>query len=153
MFLFLTILIILPLAELYVIIKVADWLGVGNAIGILVIISLLGIILLRFQGFNFGRRVMKSIFAGKLPTDTAINGLLSFIGCILLIFPGFITDIIGLLFLFPPTRILIQKPVKKRLITRLRTSKRPYSQYYDVDATAYEQSNELPSKQDDKNKG
>ena len=102
--------IVVPIAELYVIIAV-----VGEAIGpvwtilLLIADSILGAALLRSQGRVVWRRFNEALQAGRMPHREVLDGVLVIFGGALLLTPGFITDIGGLLLLIPPTRALIRR--------------------------------------------
>ena len=111
--------IVLPLAELYVILKVGDAIGAVPTILLLAADSVLGAVLLRAQGRSVWRRFNNAIAEGKMPHREVIDGVLVIFGGAFLITPGFITDIVGLLLLLPPTRSLIRSQVVRRLGQRV----------------------------------
>ena len=106
--------IVLPLAELYVILKVGDAIGVVWTIVLLAADSVLGSMLLRAQGRSVWRRFNAVLSEGRMPHRELIDGVLVIFGGAFLITPGFITDIFGLLFLFPPTRVLLRGLLVRR---------------------------------------
>ncbi|MEA2387366.1 MAG: protein FxsA [Thermoleophilaceae bacterium] len=102
--------IVVPLAELYVILKVADdVLGWPLTIALLAADSLLGSWLLRSPGRAVWRRFNEAIRAGRVPHGEVIDGVLVIFGGAFLITPGFITDVIGLLLLIPPSRRVFRR--------------------------------------------
>jgi UPF0716 protein FxsA len=103
----LAIFIVVPLAELYVILKVGDAIGVFPTLAILVADSLLGTYLLRSQGRAVWRRFQEAMAAGRMPHREVLDGIAVIFGGAFLITPGFLTDIVGVLLLLPPTRSLI----------------------------------------------
>src|SRR3954451_3164097 len=111
--------IVLPLAELYVILKVGDAIGAVWTILLLGADSVLGSLLLRAQGRSVWRRFNSALAEGKMPHREVIDGVLVIFGGAFLITPGFITDIVGLLLLLPPTRSLIRGQVVRRLGRRV----------------------------------
>ena len=111
--------IVLPLAELYVILKVGDAIGAVPTILLLAADSVLGSVLLRAQGRSVWRRFNNALAEGKMPHREVIDGVLVIFGGAFLITPGFITDIVGLLLLLPPTRSLIRSQVVRRLGKRV----------------------------------
>ena len=135
--------IALPLAELYVILKVGDAIGPVWTILLLAADSVLGSLLLRAQGRTVWRRFNNAVAEGKMPHREVIDGVLVIFGGAFLITPGFITDIVGLLLLLPPTRSLIRRAVVRRLGRRVaggaanRFGRRPPGDY-DVEGTARE---------------
>jgi UPF0716 protein FxsA len=144
--------IVLPLAELYVILKVGDAIGVVWTIALLVADSLLGSLLLRSQGRSVWRRFNTALAEGKIPHREVMDGVLVIFGGAFLITPGFITDVIGLLLLVPPTRALIRSRVVRRLGRRVTIGvgdrpARSRPRDYDVEGTAREYGDEPPGLQ------
>jgi UPF0716 protein FxsA len=111
--------IVLPLAELYVILKVGDSIGWAPTILILVVDSLLGSVLLRTQGRSIWGRFNKALAEGRIPHREVMDGVLVIFGGAFLITPGFITDILGLILLIPPTRAVVRRIVQRRLGRRV----------------------------------
>jgi UPF0716 protein FxsA len=128
--------IVVPLAELYVILKVGDAIGVVPTIALLAADSVLGWMLLRAQGRAVWRRFNETLAAGGMPHREVMDGVLVIFGGAFLITPGFLTDIVGLVLLVPPTRALVRRLVVRRLGRRV-TVGMP-GQPYDVDSTATE---------------
>jgi UPF0716 protein FxsA len=132
--------IVLPLAELYVIFKAADdWLGLPWTILLLAADSVIGAVLLRSQGRAVWRRFNAALAEGRMPHREVQDGVLVIFGGAFLITPGFITDVIGLLLLLPPTRALIRRLAMRVLARRveLRVA-RAGPRAYDVEGTATE---------------
>jgi UPF0716 protein FxsA len=137
--------IVVPLVELYVILKVGDAIGAGWTILILVADSILGSLLLRSQGRAVWRRFNEAMSAGRMPHREVVDGVLVIFGGALLITPGFVTDIVGLIFLVPPTRALVRGLAMRRIGRRIAVgmtggpprSPRP-AQDFDVEGTATE---------------
>ena len=125
--------IVVPLAELYVILKVGDAIGALWTILLLAADSVLGSMLLRAQGRSVWRRFNETMAAGRVPHRELIDGVLVIFGGAFLITPGFLTDIVGLVLLIPPTRAIIRRLVARRLGRRIVT-RGPY----DVEGTATE---------------
>src|ERR687889_846095 len=100
----LAVFILVPLAELYVILKVGDAIGAVWTILLLAADSVLGSVLLRTQGRSVWRRFNAALAEGKMPHREVIDGVLVVFGGAFLITPGFITDIVGLVLLIPPAR-------------------------------------------------
>jgi UPF0716 protein FxsA len=127
--------IVVPLAELYVILKVGDAIGVLPTIALLAADSLLGSLLLRSQGRSVWARFNETMAAGRVPHRELLDGVLVIFGGAFLITPGFLTDIVGLLLLLPPTRSVIRRLVVRRLGRRIAVDTR---EPYDVEGTATE---------------
>jgi UPF0716 protein FxsA len=100
--------IVVPIAELYVIIKVGEAIGILPTLAILLADAVLGSMLLRHQGRSAWRRFNAAIAEGRFPGREAADGVMIAVGGTLLLTPGFISDVAGLLLLLPPTRALIR---------------------------------------------
>ncbi len=103
--------LILPFLELWTIVAVAGVVGVGWTLLALVAMSCLGVILIRSQGLAVWRRANAELAAGRMPTRSLIDGAMVMLGGCLLIVPGFITGVAGLLLMLPPTRALLRPMV------------------------------------------
>lgn len=101
--------IVVPIAELYVIIKVGGAIGILPTLAILIADALLGSMLLRQQGRSAWRRFNAAIAEGRFPGREVADGVMIAVGGTLLLTPGFITDVFGLLLLIPPTRALFRR--------------------------------------------
>lgn len=110
--------IVVPLAELYLILKVGDVIGWWQTILLLALDSVLGSALLRSQGRAVWRRFNETTAAGRVPHKELQHGIAVIFGGALLITPGFLTDILGLLLLLPPTRVVILRLVMHRVAKR-----------------------------------
>ena len=111
--------IVVPLAELYVILKVADdLLGWPLTLALLAADSLLGSWLLRSQGRAVWRRFNEAVRAGRVPHNEVIDGVLVIFGGAFLITPGFITDVLGVILLVPPTRRLVRRSARRYIERR-----------------------------------
>ena len=100
--------ILVPIAELYVIIQVGSAIGVVPTLVLLLADALLGSLLLRHQGRAAWIRFNRALAEGRVPHKEVFDGVLVIFGGALLITPGFLTDILGLILLIPPTRALIR---------------------------------------------
>jgi UPF0716 protein FxsA len=106
--LFIILFIAVPVIELWLILQVGDMIGVVPTIALLLIDSLLGAWLVRSQGSTVWGRFRSTMDAGKIPANEAIDGFFVILGGTLLLVPGFLSDIVGLLFVAPPTRKLLR---------------------------------------------
>jgi UPF0716 protein FxsA len=130
----LAIFIVVPLAELYVILKVGDAIGALWTIALLAADSVLGSLLLRAQGRSVWRRFNEALAAGRMPHREVMDGVLVIFGGAFLITPGFLTDIVGLILLIPPTRAIVRRLVVRRLGRRVAVG--VVGDPYDVEGTA-----------------
>src|SRR6478752_51786 len=101
-------LIVVPIAEIALIIQVGQWIGVWWTIALLLADAVLGSLLLRSQGRAVWRRFAATVNEGRLPHREVVDGVLVSFGAALMLAPGFIADVIGALFLLPPTRALMR---------------------------------------------
>ena len=107
--------IVIPLAELYVIIKIGDAIGAVPTILLLVADSVLGTVLLRWQGRTVWVRFVHAVRSGRVPHREILDGVLVIVGGALLITPGFLTDVVGLALLVPPSRALARRTLERSL--------------------------------------
>ena len=111
--------IVVPIAELAVIIQVGQVIGVWWTIGLLVLDSILGSLLMRSQDRAAWRRFNDTTRAGRVPAREVLDGALVIFGGALLLTPGFITDILGLFLLLPPTRAFVRAILVRRFADRM----------------------------------
>jgi UPF0716 protein FxsA len=114
--------IIVPIAELALIIQVGQAIGVWWTIALLIADSVLGSLLMRAQGRVAWRRFNEAIAAGRVPAREVIDGVLVIFGGALLLTPGFISDVLGLLLLLPPTRAVLRSVLVRRIAHRMASS-------------------------------
>ncbi|MEB2845242.1 membrane protein FxsA [Rhizobiales bacterium RZME27] len=128
-------LILLPIMFLGLpLIEIAGFVLVGNAIGLwptlslVILTSFIGAILLRVEGMGVLREANRESQEGRLPGKSLVSGAMVVIGGILLILPGFFTDIIGLLLFIPPVRHFIWSLIGKRVVV-MRTARGTSASY------------------------
>jgi UPF0716 protein FxsA len=136
-FLALAVLICWPLVELFVAIEVGRAIGAPLTVLLLIASWPLGYWALRSQGGAAWRRLSAAVAAGRAPGREVVDGGLIVLGGVLMIIPGFITDVIGLCLLIPASRALMRLGLIRNFQSRLvvqatRFTRRPY----DVDSTA-----------------
>jgi UPF0716 protein FxsA len=137
--------IVVPIAELYVIIQVGQAIGALPTIAILIADSVLGTWLLRSQGRLTWRRFNAAVAEGRPPAREVLDGALVIFGGAFLITPGFITDVIGLALLLPPSRVLLRRALVRNFTNRAVVRAfgtggprgRPHA-HYDVEGTGVE---------------
>jgi UPF0716 protein FxsA len=135
--------IVVPIVEIYVIIQVGQAIGALWTIALLVADSILGSMLMRSQGRAAWRRFNDAVAAARVPAREVLDGVLVIFGGALLLTPGFVTDIFGLVFLLPPTRAAVRGLLVRRFAGRIFMAvpggaRRPRSPGGDVDGTATE---------------
>jgi UPF0716 protein FxsA len=117
--------IVVPFAELYVIIEViGEWIGAVWTILLLAASSVLGAVLLRSQGRATWRRFNEALSTGRMPHREVMDGVLVIFGGAFLITPGFLTDFLGLILLIPPTRAVVRRQIARRLGRRMEVGMR-----------------------------
>ena len=140
----LAIFIVVPLAELYVIFKVGEAIGYPLTILILAVDSIVGSLLLKSQGRAVWRRFSEAMAAGRVPHREVLDGVMVIFGGAFLITPGFLTDILGILLLLPPTRAMLRTLVVRALRGRVAlevagaATRRRSRDRFDVEGTATE---------------
>ena len=140
----LVIFIVVPLAELYVIFKVGEAIGYPLTILILAVDSIVGSLLLKSQGRAVWRRFSETMAAGRVPHREVLDGVMVIFGGAFLITPGFLTDVLGILLLLPPTRAVLRRLVVRALRGRVAlevagaATRRRGRDRFDVDGTASE---------------
>ena len=111
--------IVVPIAELYVIIQVGEAIGVVPTLLLLLLDAFLGSWLLKHEGRSAWRRFNQALAEKRLPGKEVADGFLVILGGALLIAPGFITDVFGLLFLIPPTRAIARRVLHRFTVGRV----------------------------------
>ena len=137
--------IVVPIAELAILIQIGELIGVWWTIALLVVDAILGSLLARSQGRVVWRRFNEAIRIGRPPAREVMDGALVLFGGALLLTPGFLSDILGIVLLLPPTRALVRAVLVRRFAARMIASMgappsgprgpRP-RQAYDVEGTA-----------------
>ena len=107
----LLIIILVPIIEIYLFIKIGSQIGAFSTISLIFITAFLGIIYARYEGFNTLKSGMSQIIKNEIPIYEIISGAALAFAALLLILPGFATDVLGLLIIFPPSRKLLLKKV------------------------------------------
>ena len=103
-----------PLIEIYLFIKVGSFIGAFNTISLILITAIIGIVYARYEGFNTLKSGMSQLVKNQLPVYEIVSGAALAFAALLLILPGFATDFLGFLLIFPPTRKLLFKKVRNK---------------------------------------
>jgi len=111
--------VLVPIAELAIIVQVGQSIGVWWTIAILIADSLLGSALMRSQGRSTWRRFNEAMQTGRAPAAEVLDGGLVIFGGACLLTPGFITDLFGLLLLLPPTRAVVRRLLVRRFALKM----------------------------------
>ena len=99
--------ILVPIIEIYLFIKIGSQIGAFNTISLILITAIIGVIYARYEGINTLRSGMMQIIKNQIPAHELISGAAIAFAAVLLIIPGFATDLIGFLLIIPITRKLI----------------------------------------------
>ena len=110
----LLLLISIPLIEIYLFIKIGSYIGAFNTISLILVTAIIGVIYARYEGFNTLRSGMSQLIKNEMPFYEIVSGAALAFAALLLILPGFATDFIGLILIFPLTRKLILKNFSKK---------------------------------------
>ena len=100
-----------PIIEIYLFIKIGAKIGAVSTILLIISTALIGLVYVRYEGFNTLRSAMSQLIKNEIPLFEIISGAALVIGAFLLILPGFLTDTLGFLLIFPLTRKIIFKKV------------------------------------------
>lgn len=106
---------VVPITELALLIKIGQLWGLRNTLALVILTGIFGAILLKIQGINILKRINDQLSQGIIPSDALFDGFFIFCGGLLLITPGIITDILGILLLFSFTRNLFKYWLKRKL--------------------------------------
>ena len=109
----LILIIFIPIIEIYLFIKIGSQIGALPTISLIFMTAFIGVIYARYEGFNTLKSGMSQLIKNELPIYEIVSGAALAFAALLLILPGFATDILGLLIIFPPTRKFFLKNVSK----------------------------------------
>ena len=120
---------LIPVAEIYLLITIGGYIGAMNTVLLVIITGFSGAYLARLQGMQTMFRVRESLQAGVMPSGDLVDAVLIFMAGVVLLTPGFITDIAGILILFPPTRTYLKKLAMKKLNQWIKDQHIEFRQY------------------------
>ena len=104
----------IPIIEIFLFIKIGSQIGAFNTISLIFITAIIGVIYARYEGLNTLKSGMSQLVKNEIPIYEIVSGAALAFAALLLIIPGFATDILGLLIIFPPTRKLFLKKIPKQ---------------------------------------
>ncbi len=110
---------VIPMVELALLIKVGTVIGALNTIIIVILTAVIGAYMVRLEGLDVWFRIQKNLMEGVFPGEELIDGVMILIAGAVLLTPGFVTDILGFLMVFPLTRGVIKKFLKRYLEGRI----------------------------------
>jgi len=105
---------VVPLAELFILIKIGSLIGGFNTILLVFLTAMLGALLARLQGLRTLQQIQSSLSQGQIPAEELIDGVLILAGGVLLLTPGVLTDLFALILLFPYTRTYFKRWLRRR---------------------------------------
>ena len=106
--------ILIPIVEIYLFIEIGGKIGAFNTISLIFITAFVGVLYARYEGFNTLKSAMSQMVKNELPIYEIISGAALAFAALLLVIPGFATDLVGFLIIFPPTRYLLFKKYKNK---------------------------------------
>ena len=110
---------IVPLCELYLLLLIDEQIGLWPTIAIVLTTGFIGALLARSEGLRVLRQWQRSLVRGKVPEEGVLGGVLILVGGVLLVTPGVMTDLVGLLLMFPVTRRRVADAIRRRLERRI----------------------------------
>lgn len=125
---------VVPLVELYLLLLVDDLIGFWPTVALVFATGVTGATLARFEGLRVLSQWRKALFRGKVPEDGVLSGLLVLVGGVLLVTPGVLTDVVGLLLLIPPTRRIVAGWFRQGIERRMEAGQIQVSNYTNYDA-------------------
>ena len=119
----LILIISIPIIEIYLFIKIGSQIGAVTTIFLIFLTAFIGLLYARYEGFNTLRSGMSQLIKNELPMYEIISGAALAFAALLLIIPGFATDFLGLLIIFPPTRKFLLKNISKNYSKKVKEKK------------------------------
>ena len=125
----------IPLIEIYLFIKIGSQIGALNTVFLILSTAIIGVVYVRYEGFNTLKSGLNQIVKKQVPVYEIISGAALAFAAFLLILPGFATDILGILFIFPFTRKLLLRNISKKYSQNNQSSNKKFidGEYEDID--------------------
>ena len=123
--------IIVPIIEIYLFIKIGSQIGAFNTVLLIFLTAFVGLIYVKYEGFNTLKSAISQIIKNEVPIFEIVSGAALVVGAFLLILPGFLTDLLGLFFVIPITRKLFFK----KITSKYKSKKKNFieGEYEDID--------------------
>ncbi|MGB6607997.1 MAG: FxsA family protein [Atribacterota bacterium] len=121
--------VLVPVTELYILIEVGKKIGSLTTIGVIILTGIIVTYLVKSQGFMILRKIQEDLNEGIMPGDSLIQGAIILAGGILLLTPGFVTDILGFIFLAPVSRNIVKKYLLKWLKGKIKEGNFYYREF------------------------
>ena len=115
----LLLLLLVPVVELFVLIWVGTEIGALNTIALLIAVSVVGVWVVKLAGLGLVRRMQTQMAQGVTPSDEIVEGLLLLLAGVLLLIPGFLTDIVAVVLILPPVRSHLARRWRRQLTVRV----------------------------------
>ena len=125
--------ILIPIIEIYLFIKIGSQIGAFNTISLIFITAIVGIIYARYEGLNTLKSGLSQILKNELPSYEIISGAAIAFAALLLIIPGFATDLFGFILIFPLTRRILLKKLSKNINTKKENENFIDGEYEDIE--------------------
>uniref|UniRef100_B8DJG7 FxsA cytoplasmic membrane protein n=1 Tax=Nitratidesulfovibrio vulgaris (strain DSM 19637 / Miyazaki F) TaxID=883 RepID=B8DJG7_NITV9 len=109
------VLLLVPFLEFYVLVEVGARIGAFNAVLLVILFAMVGVWLARTQGMGTLARIQQNLAQGVLPADEMLDGLFLLLAGLLMVFPGFVSDVFGILLLLPPVRRLAAHLLRRHM--------------------------------------
>ena len=129
----LLLIILIPLIEIYLFIKIGSQIGAFNTISLFLITAIMVVWYARYEGFNTLKSGISQLMKNEIPVYELISGAALAFAAILLIIPGFATDFVGLLLIIPITRKIFLKSISKKYSSKKNNKKFIEGEYEDLD--------------------
>lgn len=124
---------VVPLVELAILIPLGQWMGLWPTLALILVTGVAGAWLGKRQGLRAWERITSDLSGGELPSDSLLDGLAVLIACALLVTPGVLSDIAGMLLLIPPARTPLKSYIKKRFRKSIESGGVSFVSFDDVD--------------------
>ena len=125
--------ILIPIIEIYLFIKIGSQIGAFNTISLIFITAIVGIIYARYEGLNTLKSGISQIIKNELPSYEIISGAAIAFAALLLIIPGFATDLFGFILISPLTRKILLKKLSKKINTKKENENFIDGEYEDIE--------------------
>jgi len=121
-FLFATLIFVLmPIAELGILIRSSETIGIIRTLALCIFTGIVGVSLAKWQGLQVWSKIQEDMSQARMPTKRLLDGAMILSASVVLLTPGFITDAIGFLVLFPATRPLFREPLQRWIAKKMKS--------------------------------
>lgn len=119
--------VLVPIVELAILVRLGSWIGFWPTLGLVLLTGAVGAWLAKSQGLRLVRAIQAELAAGRIPATHLVDGLLVLIGGVVLLTPGLLTDVLGILLLFPPSRAAFRRAISVRLQRMVKSGEVTYT--------------------------